>query len=172
MHKPHSLCTLVARTLLHAASLMLPLASIAAEPTVFVVRHAEKAESTTGDPKDPELSQAGRARADSLAFMLKDAAITSVYATEFKRTQKTAEPFARARGLRPTIVPAKDTAALVARLKQADGNVLVVGHSNTVPEILKELGASEPITLDESEYDNLFIWRAGPPPQLIRLHFR
>lgn len=144
----------------------------AAEPTIFLVRHAEKSDGTTGDPKDPELSQAGRARAESLAMMLKDAAITAVFVTELKRTQLTAEPLARAAKLEPIVVPAKETAAVVARLRETSGNVLVVGHSNTIPDIITALGASQPIALEDNEYDNLFIWRGGASPQLIRLRFR
>ena len=45
--------------------------------------------------KDPDLSDAGRARAESLANVLKDAGITAIYATELKRTQQTAAPLAR-----------------------------------------------------------------------------
>jgi len=49
----------------------------AAQSTIFIVRHAEK---TGGD--DPELSEAGRARAESLATVLKDAGITAIYNSE------------------------------------------------------------------------------------------
>ena len=141
-----------------------------ASPTVFLVRHAEKAQS--GDNKDPELSEIGRARAKSLATMLIDAGITAIYATEFKRTQQTAEPFARALGLKTTIVPAKEAGALVATLKEAPGNALIIGHSNTIPEILKALGVTTPQLVDETDYDNLFVLVPGPLPQLLRLHYR
>lgn len=141
-----------------------------AEPTIFLVRHAEK--SQAGDAKDPELSEAGHARAESLAVLLKDAGITAIYATEFKRTQQTAEPFARAAGIKTTIVPAKETTALVAQLKEAKGNVLIVGHSNTIPEILKALGLISSLQIDEADYDNLFVLTTGSTLQLLRLHFR
>lgn len=139
-------------------------------PTIFLVRHAEKV--TTGDTKDPDLSEAGRARAESLATMLKDAGITAIYATEFKRTQQTAEPFARATGIKTTIMPAKETESLIAKLKAAPGNSLVVAHSNTLPEILKALGVTDPPQIDEADYDNLFILGCGSTAGLLRLHFR
>jgi phosphohistidine phosphatase SixA len=138
-----------------------------AEPTIFVVRHAEKAQS--GSDKDPDLSDAGRARAESIATVLKDAGITAIYATELKRTQQTAEPLARRANLEVTIVPAKDTATLISKLKQADGAALVVGHSNTIPEILQALGASTAVTVDDTEYDNLFIVAAADASKSIRL---
>ena len=157
----HLLCLLVALCLVGEA---------AAEPTIFIVRHAEKATSTGGDPKDPELSTAGRERAESLAATLKDAAITAVYATEFKRTQQTAAPIARAAAVEVIVVSANETNTLVAKLKEHQGAALVVGHSNTIPEILKALGPSVAFTIEESDYDNLFVLPAGAPQQLIRLH--
>ena len=141
-----------------------------AEPTIFLVRHAEK--SQAGDAKDPELSDVGHARAAALAVLLKDAGITAIYATEFKRTQQTAEPFARATGIKTTIVPAKETAALVATLKEAKGNALIIGHSNTIPEILKALDVKDPPPINETDYDNLFVLVPGPPVQLLQLHCR
>ena len=149
-------------------ALFVSCAACAAEPTIFVVRHAEKAQG--GDEKDPGLSEAGRARAESIAKVLKDAGITAIYATELKRTQQTAEPLARLMQLDLTIVPAKETAALVSRLRATDGAALVVGHSNTVPQILQALGAATAVTIGEADYDNLFIVPAATATKLIRLH--
>lgn len=163
---------LIARFSVAAAVLALIAPASAAEPTVFLVRHAEKAEATSGDSKDPELSPAGRVRAESLAMMLKDAGITSVFVTEFQRTQQTAELFARAAKLEPITVAASDTAGLVAKLKETRGNALVIGHSNTLPEIIKALGAAKSVTIGDADYDNLFLWTASSPQKLTRLHFR
>lgn len=140
-----------------------------AEPKIFLVRHAEKVDDAKS--KDPELSEAGRARAERLATLLKDAAITSVYVTDTKRTQQTAGPISRAANIKPQIVPAADTAALLAKLKQDPGNVLVVAHSNTIPEIIKGLGVAESLELPESDYDNLFIFTGGASPQVIRIRY-
>jgi hypothetical protein len=57
-------------------------------------------------------------------------------------------------------------------LNAATGNVLVVGHSNTVPAVIKQLGVTVPVTIGESDYDNLFIVTTGAEPRMIRLHFR
>ena len=149
-------------------ALLVSVAASAAEPAIFVVRHAEKAQGS--DDKDPDLSSAGRARAESIAKVLKDAGITAIYATELKRTQQTAEPLARVMQLDVTIVPAKETATLVSELKAINGAALVVGHSNTVPQILQALGASATVTIGDAEYDNLFILAGGAPPKLLRLH--
>jgi hypothetical protein len=70
-------------------------------------------------------------------------------------------------------VSAKDAAALSRQVRAAPGNVLVIGHSNTVPELLKQLGVKTPITIADNEYDNLFVIvrpDAGEPT-LIRLRY-
>ena len=144
------------------------LSTTAAQSTVFIVRHAEKADAT----KDPDLSEAGRARAEALAKMLQDANITAIYATEFKRTQQTAAPLAKALGITVTTLPAENSAALIAKLRSSNGNALVVGHGNTIADLIKALGISEPINIAENDYDNLFGVVLVEKPQLIRLHYR
>ncbi len=144
------------------------LSAAAAQSTIFIVRHAEKAESAG---KDPDLSKAGRARAESLAKMLKDAKIAAIYATEFKRTQQTAAPLARALGISVTNLPAKDIAALTAKVRTSNGNALVVGHGDTIPGLIKAMSISAPIKIAENDYDNLFIVVLDERPRLIRLHY-
>ena len=58
------------------------------------------------------------------------------------------------------------------KLKRGDGNVLVVGHSNTLPEIIKALDITAPVTIGENDYDDLFVVVLGEPPQCIHLHYR
>jgi phosphohistidine phosphatase SixA len=146
------------------------------QSTVFLVRHAERADTSPGTSPtmaaDPDLSEAGRARAESLASALKDAHITAIYATQFKRTQQTAAPLAKALGLTVKIVTSKDTADLVKQLKAAKGNVLVVGHSNSVPDVIKGLGVTTPVAIGDDEFDNMFLVTTGPQPSLLRLHYR
>ena len=103
--------------------------------------------------------------------MLKDAGITAIYVTEYKRTQQTAAPLAAALNVTPVIVKAGDVALLIAQIKQRSGNVLVVGHSNTVPDIIKSLGVTTPVTIADAEYDNLFLINAADSPALVRLRF-
>lgn len=142
-----------------------------AQATVFLVRHAEKA--TGGEAKDPELSETGRARAQLLSEVIQAAGITAIFATEFKRTQQTAEPFSRLSKIPMKIVPAKETSALVEKLKRVTGCALVVGHSNTLPEIIKALGVNETVTIKESDYDDIFIVKLETkPPQLLHRHYQ
>jgi phosphohistidine phosphatase SixA len=148
----------------------------AAQQTIFLVRHAERADTSPGvSPTmaaDPDLSEAGRARAESLASALKDARITAIYTTEFKRTQQTAAPLAKVLGLTVKVVTSKSAADLVKQLKAEKGNVLVVGHSNTVPDVIKGLGVTTPVTIGDDEFDNMFLVSTGTPPAVVRLHYR
>lgn len=163
------------RTILAAILLLASAAPAAAQSTVFVVRHAERADGGTTNTmmgNDPDLSDAGRARAESLASALKDAGITAIFTTEYKRTQQTAAPLAKALGISVTTVPSRDTARLIEKVKAASGNVLVVGHSNSVPDVVKGLGVTTPVTIGDAEYDNLFVVRLGDRPTVLRLHFR
>lgn len=150
--------------------------SLFAQSAILVVRHAERADAIAGPPAmmatDPDLSEAGHARAASLASMLKDARITAVFVTEYKRTQQTAAPLAEALGVRPTVVAAKDMAGLVAALKKVDGNALVVGHSNTVPDVITALGVATPVSVSDTDFDNLFIVMLQPSPQVIQLRYQ
>ena len=148
----------------------------AAQSLVFVVRHAERADAGAGGATtmaaDPDLSDVGRARAESLASLLKDANVTAIFVTPYKRTRQTAEPLAKALGIQPIEIDAKDSAGLIDKVKAASGNVLVIGHSNTIPEVLTRLDIQGIPKLADADYDNLFVVIRGAKPSLLRLHFR
>ena len=139
-----------------------------AAPIVFIVRHAEK---TSNDGKDPDLSAQGQKRAEALAHILKDSQITSVFVTEFKRTQETAAPTASGAHVSPTVVPANDIGVLVEKVRALNGNALVVGHGNTIPNLLKALGIATPVSIPEDDYTEIFAVLIGNEPQLLRLHY-
>ena len=139
-----------------------------AQPVVVIVRHAEKA---ANGGNDPDLSSPGRARAEALARILKDSGITAIFTSEFKRTRETAAPTATSAHVTPTVVAAKDTAALVAKLHQLNGNALVVGHGDTIPNIIKALGINSPINIPDEDYSEFLIVTVGDKPNLFRLHY-
>ncbi len=147
-------------------------ASQAQPPVIFLVRHAERAAVSGHVPSDTGLSREGKERAEDLARALKDAQITAIYTTEYKRTRETAEPLAQSLGIRPEIVQSDDFRTLIAKLKALRGNALVVGHSNTLPQIINELGVTSRVTVAETEHDNLFMVVLDQPPRLIHLHYR
>jgi phosphohistidine phosphatase SixA len=162
------------RTCLIALLLALS-APAAGAQTIVLVRHAERADAGTAAAKvpgaDPELAPAGQSRAKRLADVLRDAKITAIYATEYKRTQQTAAPLAQALGIEISTLPSKDVKGLVEKLSASPGHALVVGHSNSVPEILKALGVQEPVIIDESDFGNLFVLTPGSPRSLLRLRY-
>ena len=132
-----------------------------ATTTVIFVRHAEKAESPADDPG---LSDAGRRRASELARQLVDAdvvaGIDAVYTTPFRRTEETARPVAEALDLPLKSYDAEDTELFVENLvREHKGKiVLVVGHSNTVPQMIGNMGASKKVPpIAEGEYDNIYL---------------
>lgn len=150
-------------------------ASSQAQRIAFVVRHAERADDAGGGAamlargQDPPLSAAGRERAERLARHLRDAGVTAIYVTQYVRTQQTAEPLARALGLKPTQIENDETDDLVRdiRSRYAAGVVLVVGHSSTVPVIVKALGGGE-VEVQDDEYDALFIVARGAGGVVVR----
>jgi phosphohistidine phosphatase SixA len=139
-----------------------------AAPVIFIVRHAEKA--SPGD-KDPDLSVEGRKRADALARILKDSQVTSVFVTEFKRTQETGTPTAKSAHVTPTVIPANDIGGLAEKLRALNGNALVVGHGNTIPGLLKALGIATPVSIPDDDYTEIFAVLVSDAPQLLRFHF-
>ena len=153
--------------------------SAAAQRAVFVVRHAEK-QSEANEPGVP-LSAAGRARAKRLAALLKKSGVTAIYSTDTVRTLATARPLARAlnitvRKYSPLDADGQTNLQPFAdRLKaeHARDVVLVVGHSNTVPPLLKALGCAEDITIPAKEYNDLFtvVPRGDGPSLLLRLTY-
>jgi phosphohistidine phosphatase SixA len=138
-----------------------------AEPIVVIVRHAEKANNS----EDPDLSPAGRTRAQALARILKDAHITAIFTSERKRTQQTAAPTSASVGVVPIIVGGKDIAGLVSKLRQLNGNALVVGHGDTIPNIVKALGIDASIQISDGDYTEMLVVELGDKPQLLRLHY-
>ncbi len=154
------------------AAVLIATGARAESPAIFFVRHAERADAGGPARADPALSEAGKVRAASLAKTLRDAKISAIYTSEYKRTQETAAPLAASLGIKVQPVPAKEDAALLARLKNEKGNSLVVGHSNSVPEIIRALGVSMHVTIGESDYDDLFVVVLTAPPQLLHLHYR
>ena len=164
------------RLVLSVLFVTLVAAQAAAQNTVFVVRHAERADAgTSATPTmatDPDLSDVGKARAESLAIALKDAGIKAIFTTEYKRTQQTAAPLAKALGIDVTAVPARDMPGLIDRVKTAGGNVLVVGHSNTLGEVVSRLGVTETVKVGDHDYDNLLVVVRSSTPVLVRLHYK
>ena len=132
----------------------------------FIVRHAEKATPSDGvvmsTPNDPPLSAAGKVRAIELKEELKDDNVMYIFSTNTIRTISTAQPLNELRGATTIeIYNTRDSLdQFIAKLKFIKkGNSLIVGHSNTVDDIVNKLCNEKKIPgdLPDSEYDNLYI---------------
>lgn len=144
------------RAVVVASALTALLCASAAEAhkAVIVVRHAEKQSQT--DP-DTALSVTGEDRALALARLLRNSGVTHVVVSDKKRTAQTAEPLTDQTGLKPVVVT--EVPKLVEALKAMpkDAVVVVVHHSNTIPEILKALGVKADIKLKDDQYGRVFV---------------
>ncbi len=139
--------------------------------TVLALRHADL-DLPPGSP-DPDLNAAGRARADALAHVVGAAGVSTIFTSQFVRTQQTVEPSAQAFGLLPRPAPPAATLAIDARAGRFGEVVLLAGHSNTVPAVLTALGAAAVPVIGEREFDNLFVLttHADDGAQLLCLRY-
>ena len=135
--------------------------------TVFLIRHAEREDEPR---QDPPLKKEGVARSKELARLLGNAGIKTIFTSQFTRTKQTAEPLATKLGLtaaqislksnptNPRQIAEESTAEVVNKIMERPGeNVLVVGHSNSIPDVIKMLGGDVVPTIDERKFDDLFI---------------
>lgn len=123
--------------------------------TIYIVRHAEK--QLTGN--DPELTVAGNARAGKLAQILADKEIAHVFSTDYKRTRLTAAPASSEAGVEIEIYDPKNHDALAEQIRELEGNILVVGHSNTVGQLANYfVGDGDKYQdLEDSEYNFIYV---------------
>jgi broad specificity phosphatase PhoE len=141
---------------LEIALLALAMAALGCAPApVYLVRHTEK-HLDQGD--DPDLTVAGRTRAAALVERL-PRRVGAVLVTQYRRTWQTGAPVAAARSIPVIEHPAEDFDGFVSIVDAGDASALVVGHSNTLPELLRRLGVDQPPSMDEVAYGNLYVVR-------------
>lgn len=148
--------------------LLMALFSLAAcGNTIYIVRHAEKEPVPSGSTQmmasNPPLSEAGKVRSYALREKLRHERIRYIFSTNTTRTLSTAQPLNELLGTtRIELYSSKKDSAdfFITQLKSIKkGNVLVVGHSNTIDDIANKLCGETvvPGDLDEKEYSNLFV---------------
>ncbi len=124
--------------------------------TFYVVRHAEKATAASNMSSDVPLSKAGMERAQALKEKL-NGKVAFVTSTQTKRTIGTAEPLAIAMNRSVHVYNHQDT-ILLKRYRKETFNMLFVGHSNTVDDVVNYLMNKKVISdLPDSAYGDLFI---------------
>lgn len=123
------------------------------ESAFHVMRHLH----TITTIRDPHLTETGARHALLLADGWTGAKPSAIYVTDTLRARETAGPLAARLGLVPKIYEAQDYGALAAAVRAETGSVLIVGHSNTVPDIIAALGGEKPAPLTLEDFGDL--WR-------------
>jgi phosphohistidine phosphatase SixA len=155
------------RCLALAIATLAPLAALAEPSAIYLVRHAEK--GTVG--KDPDLTTDGQLRAQNIAAILQKTGIRHLFTTPYARTRQTAQPLAQRAGLAVETYDPSSPKTLVDKVKALSGAVLVVGHSNTLPDLVRLFGGSPGADIADNEYDRVYLIvpGRGDAPQTILL---
>lgn len=139
-----------------------------AATTIYIVRHAEKLDSSADSP----LSQEGIERAKELAHVLQDADLTTIFVSSRLRTQQTAAPIAEAMGIEPKRLGNPEDIAKAIQSDHVGGHILVVGHSETVDNIAAGLGVDGVPELKPNQYDRIFlVHRVGSESHLHTIRY-
>lgn len=136
---------------------LLPSVVFAAD--IWLFRHGEKAQGS-----DPELTPAGHERAQRIAAIIqagRDAdAPLWLFSTDYQRTRQTIAPLAAMAGAEVTLYNPRQLAEFAEELRQLQGTVVVAGHSNTTPALLKLLSGIER-QISEDKFDALYHLQTG-----------
>ena len=124
----------------------------------FVVRHAEKETQNSNMTSDVPLSAEGKQRAEALKDKLQNKKVQHIYSTNTLRTRSTAQPLSEVVGVSIQTYDHRDT-SFVSRIKALPkGNVLIVGHSNTIDDLVNQFYPQAQLKdLPDSQYGDLFI---------------
>jgi broad specificity phosphatase PhoE len=130
--------------------------------TIYIVRHAEKLTDTTQmdmmSRNDPPLTREGYQRAEALAGYLKKKNIGYIFVTPYSRTRSTALPTADLTKTKIDFYGPSVDMSFIQKIRSLDKDVLVVGHSNTVDDLVNQLMGQTLLTdLSDKEYDRIFI---------------
>lgn len=127
-----------------------------ANTTYYLIRHAEKNRSSE-TPEDPELMEAGQLRAERWAAHFEDIELDAVYSTDYKRTQETAAPVAKQKGLKVASYDPRNLYDSDFQNQTKGKSVLVVGHSNTTPAFVNTIiGENKYPSIDDAENGMLY----------------
>jgi len=122
--------------------------------TLYLVRHAEK-QVDGGD--DPGLTDAGKHRSEQLARWLAGQGVTDIWSSDYRRSRATADPLALMQGLEVMLYDPHDLPALARNLRENRQNALIVGHSNTTPDLARLLCECFIRDMDDADYDRLIV---------------
>lgn len=127
--------------------------------TFYLIRHAEK-DRTDPENKDPELNQDGLGRAIRWAEVFDPIVLDVIYSTNYERTSMTAAPTSVKKDIDIKYYDPSSFDIQAFKNEHEGLNVLVVGHSNTTPQLVnKILGIDKYESMDDDDNSSLFIIR-------------
>lgn len=137
--------------------------------SIYLVRHAQK-QLDMGS--NPELTRKGRQTANDLAALLANTNLQDIYSTDYLRTQQTAAPLAKVLGQQVKSYDPSQLAKFAQQVLMEKRDILIVGHSNTTPDLIRALGGKGQ-AIDESRYGDLYqlvfvIDDTKAKPQLVK----
>ncbi|RAJ24834.1 phosphohistidine phosphatase SixA [Gelidibacter algens] len=125
--------------------------------TYFFIRHAEKDRSDTSE-KDPHLTGEGHKRAQDWSIILQHIQFDAIYATNYYRTKETCQPTATKNNLEIITYNADTYFDSTFESATKGKTVLIVGHSNTIPEFVNAaIGSKKYEHIDDANNGNLYI---------------
>ena len=133
-------------------------------PSYYVLRHL----NTPAGERDPDLLPEGLRAAEALESWFRSRQVLrAIYVSDYRRTRQTAAPLAARLRLTPIVYDPADTPALVARVRAGPLPALIVGHSNTVSDIVEQLGGTRPGPLVHEDFGDM--WLIGPDGATVRV---
>lgn len=157
--------TTIALALLAALASWTGQPAVPAQPNVYVMRHLH----TPAGVSDPDLTAEGMKYAAEVDDWFRQDPPAAIYVSTTKRAQQTAQPLAGRLKLAFKLYDPRDTPGLLSRVAQESGTVLIVGHSNTVPDIVEGLGGTRPGPLVHEDFGD--IWHVAGPDR-VTTHVR
>ena len=118
--------------------------------TIYLVRHAEKMKGA-----DPRLTEAGQARSQAIVARLAGEPVDFIHSTNTRRTLETAAPLSEARDIAVQIYDGKDLSAIADKIRMEPGTHVVIGHSNTTPQLAGLISGQVMEVMPETEYNRL-----------------
>ena len=136
-------------------SLLLACPMVTAEEgrSIFLIRHAEK---QLDGIRDPSLTKKGVLRAENISKQLKNRNIKTIYSTNYKRTRQTAIPLSKLLEIGLALYDPSQLEAFAKQVLSGEGNVLIVGHSNTTPQLVELLGGNSQGPMAETVYNRIY----------------
>jgi phosphohistidine phosphatase SixA len=131
--------------------------AFAAPDKIYLFRHSEK---LTG--KNPALSEVGKARANNLVTFFKEYQNIHIFSSNYKRTLQTAAPLQTYFNTDVNVYNAGELSDLKKELLKLKGVVVVIGHSNTTPQLAELLSNEKVSAMSETQFTQYFILNKKP----------